>query len=60
MKNYRRSRKFRIIGGVCGGIGEYLQIDPVIIRLLFAASLFVGGAGFVIYILAWIIVPNED
>jgi len=60
MKNYRRTRTSKVIGGVCGGIGEYLQIDPVIIRLLFAASLFIGGAGFVIYMLAWIIVPKED
>jgi phage shock protein C len=53
-----RSRKDRIIAGVCGGIGEYFAVDPNIIRIIW---LLVGltGTGIVAYILAWAIIPEE-
>ena len=54
-----RSGNDRILGGVCGGIGEYFDIDPVIVRLLFVALAFAGGAGIILYILAWIIIPRN-
>ena len=54
-----RSKSDKIIGGVCGGLGEYLGIDPVIIRLLWLILFFAGGVGFLAYIVAWIIVPEE-
>ncbi|KKG18133.1 phage-shock protein [Methanosarcina sp. 2.H.T.1A.6] len=58
MKKLYRSKKNRIIAGVCGGIGEYLDVDPTLIRLLWA--LFsLNGAGIVGYIIAWIIIPEE-
>ncbi|KKG25473.1 PspC domain-containing protein, partial [Methanosarcina sp. 2.H.T.1A.15] len=51
MKKLYRSKKNRIIAGVCGGIGEYLDVDPTLIRLLWA--LFsLNGAGIVGYIIA--------
>ncbi len=59
MQKLRRSRKDRMIGGVCGGLGEYFHIDPVIIRLIFVLLLFANGIGFLAYILFWIIVPEE-
>ena len=43
---------------VCVGIGDYFEIDPVIIRLIFLMALFVGG-GLLVYIIAWIIVPKQ-
>jgi phage shock protein PspC (stress-responsive transcriptional regulator) len=47
----------KIIGGVCGGIGEYLGIDPLWIRLLFVAIFFGFGTGLLLYIILWVIVP---
>jgi len=56
-----RSRTDRMIGGVCGGLGQYLGVDPVIVRLFFVL-LALGGSGIggLAYLLLWIIVPYED
>lgn len=51
-----RSRTDKIIGGVCGGLGEYLEIDPVIVRIVAVLLLFTGW-GLLAYIVAWIIMP---
>jgi phage shock protein PspC (stress-responsive transcriptional regulator) len=59
MKKLYRSRKNRIIAGVCGGIGEYFKVDPIIIRLLWALFGLIMGSGVILYILAWIIIPEE-
>lgn len=59
MKKVYRSRKERVVGGVCGGIGTYLEIDPVIIRLIFLVLLFAGGAGILVYIITLIVIPLE-
>jgi phage shock protein C len=53
-----RSRTDRILGGVAGGFAKYLGVDPVLIRLALVALLF-AGIGFVLYIIAWIIIPEE-
>jgi phage shock protein C len=58
-KRLFRSRKERILGGVCGGLGNYLNVDPVLIRVVWAILFFAAGAGFLAYILAWIIIPEE-
>ncbi len=58
-KKLYRSRENRVVGGICGGIGEYLEIDPVIVRLIFLISFFVAGVGFLGYIIAWIIIPER-
>ena len=58
-KRLYRSRKSRILAGVCGGLGDYFNIDPVIVRLLFVLFTVLGGAGILVYIIAWIIVPEE-
>jgi len=47
------------IAGVCGGLGEYFDIDPTIIRLIWVASVLAWGSGLLAYILAWIIVPEK-
>lgn len=60
MKRLYRSRTDKMIAGVCGGIGKYFDIDPVIIRLLFLLLSFGGmGFGLLVYILAWVIIPLE-
>lgn len=48
----------RHIAGVCGGIAEYLEIDPTLVRLAFVALMLMGGPGFVIYIIMAIVVPE--
>ncbi len=58
-KRLYRSKADRIIGGVCGGIGKYFELDPVLVRVLWAIAFFVGGAGLLAYIIAWIIIPEE-
>jgi phage shock protein PspC (stress-responsive transcriptional regulator) len=54
-----RSESDRILGGVCGGLGEYFDIDPTLIRLGFVAALLFGGSGPIIYLIAWLIIPSE-
>lgn len=59
MKRLYRSGKDRVLGGVCGGIGEYLNVDPVAIRLLWVLFALAGGAGLLFYIIAWFIIPRN-
>ena len=58
MKRLLRSRKNRVIAGVCGGLGEYFDIDPVLIRLAWIVFSFFMGAGVFVYIIAWIAIPD--
>ena len=53
-----RSGHDKVIGGVCGGLGEYFGIDPTIIRLIWAISVL-SGFGFLAYIIAWIAIPER-
>jgi phage shock protein C len=55
-----RSRRDRLVGGVCGGLGAYFGIDPVIVRLVFVAATIWGGMGFLVYLVLWIIIPPEE
>lgn len=61
MENVRlyRSTTDKMVGGVCGGMGAFLGIDPVFIRLLFVVLLFGSDFGFILYLLLWIIIPEE-
>ena len=54
-----RSRTNRMLGGVAGGLAEYLQVDSALVRLAFALLVLAGGAGFLGYIIAWIVIPEE-
>lgn len=58
-KKLYRSKKERMIGGVCGGIAEYFDVDPTIIRIAWVVFTLMGGAGIIAYIIAWIIVPEK-
>ena len=57
-----RSRENRVLGGVCGGLGEYFDIDPTLVRLLFVFGAFLGvpGALLLIYLVMWLIVPQTE
>ena len=54
-KKLYRSRKHCLLCGVCGGIGEYAGVDPVLIRLIFLCLCLVGGGGLLLYLLAVLI-----
>ena len=56
-KRLYRSRRNKIFAGVCGGIAEYFDIDPTIIRLIFIVGLFSNGVGILAYLITLIIVP---
>lgn len=59
VKKLHRSRKDRMIAGICGGIGEMFSIDPTLIRLAFALiALFTLGTAIIVYVLGWIIIPE--
>jgi phage shock protein PspC (stress-responsive transcriptional regulator) len=57
-KRLYRSRKDRKIAGVCGGLGEYFNVDPVIFRILWVILLLGAGTGLLAYIIFWLIVPE--
>ena len=59
-KRLFRSETDRVIGGVCGGIGEYFGIDPTIIRIIFVILAFSGGSGIFIYLILWLIIPSAS
>lgn len=61
MKRLYRSRQDKVVAGVCGGIAEYLEIDPVVVRILWVISIFFFGLGLPFYLAAiFIIPPNPD
>ena len=56
----QRSRDDRMIAGVGGGLARYLDVDPVVVRVVVAALTVVGGVGFILYLAAWLLVPEEN
>ena len=58
-KRLYRSGKNKILGGVCGGLGDYFRIDPVLIRFIWVIAALVWGFGVLAYIIAWIIIPRN-
>ena len=59
IKRLYRSADDRMIGGVAAGLGEFLDIDSTIVRLIFAFSAFLGGTGLLVYLVMWLVVPEE-
>lgn len=59
-KKLFRSKNDRIIFGVCGGVADYFDIDPIIIRLLFVVLAVGAGSGLLVYLIAALIIPSED
>jgi phage shock protein C len=60
-KRLTRSRKDRMLAGICGGIADYMVVDPTVVRLIFALATFftVLFPGVLIYLIMWIVVPKE-
>ncbi len=58
-KRLYKSSTNRVLCGVCGGIGEYFNVDPTIIRLIFVLFVFGVGSGLLAYIVAAIIMPEQ-
>jgi phage shock protein C len=48
-----------VIGGVCGGLGRYLGIDPVLLRIAFVVLALAGGGGVIVYVVGWILIPEQ-
>lgn len=60
MKKLHRFVEDRKIAGVCGGLGDYFDLDPVFFRLFFLLSLLFGGLGALVYLILWIMVPEKS
>ena len=58
-KRLYRSRENRMLGGICSGIAEYFNIDPTLVRLGWVLFCALGGSGFIAYIIAAIIMPEQ-
>jgi phage shock protein C len=59
-KRLYRSRDDKMLGGVCGGLGEYLDVDPTLIRVLWVVVTVLGaGTGLIAYIILWFLIPVE-
>lgn len=50
----------RVIGGVAAGLGDYLNVDPILIRAIFAGLMVFGGSGLALYVLGWLLIPAAD
>lgn len=59
MKRLFRNEREGKIAGICAGLGNYFEVDPVIIRLLFVFGFFLGG-GILVYLIAWIVIPKAS
>ncbi len=58
MSKLYRSQENKILGGICGGLGEYLGIDPTLVRIFFVIFSLASGSGVLVYLLLWIIIPS--
>ncbi|MFL5866138.1 MAG: PspC domain-containing protein [Thermoleophilaceae bacterium] len=56
----RRDPGHRVIAGVCAGLGERFQVDPLVVRVAFIAAAMAGGLGFALYVLAWVVMPAGE
>lgn len=60
MNKLHRSKNNRWIAGICGGLGEYFNIDPTIVRLIWAVgTIFSMGFGVLLYIIFWFVIPEK-
>lgn len=59
-KKLTRSSTNKVLGGVCGGIGEYFSVDPVVVRVGWIIFSLCGGSGILAYLIAWVIIPADN
>jgi phage shock protein C len=55
----RRSRSGRVVAGVCGGLGRYLGVDPLLLRIAFIVLALANGLGVIAYVICWVAIPEE-
>lgn len=60
IKKLHRSSKDKVIFGVCGGLAEYLEVDSLVMRIIFFFSIWIGGAGIFLYIILALLMPQEE
>jgi len=58
-KRLYRIRDGRLVAGVCAGLAAYFGVDPTLVRLAFALLTVFGGAGVLLYLVAWVVIPDE-
>ena len=58
-KRLYRAREGRVVAGVCAGLAAYFGIDPTLVRLAFALVTVFGGLGVLVYLCAWVVIPEE-
>jgi len=59
-KRYYRSQTDRMLAGVCGGMADYLGLDPVLVRVLWVVITLTFGIGLLAYVLLWLLAPEEQ
>lgn len=59
-KKLTRSTSDRKIAGVCGGLAQYLNVDPTVVRIIFLIALICGTIGFWVYLVVWICAPEDN
>jgi phage shock protein C len=58
-KRLHRSRTEKMIAGVCGGLAEYLDMDPTLVRLVWVFVALMAGAGILLYLIMWVVMPLD-
>lgn len=58
-RRLQRSRTEKMIAGVCGGLADYFTVDPTIVRVLWVLLTLLGGAGILLYVILWVIMPLQ-
>lgn len=59
VRRLKRSSRDKKIGGVCGGFGEYFNVDPTLVRVLWILAILLGGTGLLLYLILWIVMPLD-
>lgn len=59
-RRLRLSATERMVGGVCGGLGELFELDPVLFRAAFLVLAFIGGLGILLYVVLWLLLPSAS
>lgn len=60
MNRLYRSESDRILGGVCGGLAQYFDVDPLVTRIVFVLLAMINGLGLLAYLIVWVLVPTES
>ena len=62
MKKLKRSKKERMIAGICGGLAEYFEVDPTVVRVVYVlvSILSIAFPGILVYIILWIVIPEKE